>query len=383
MSKLLNPQLCVKLREVINKTNIFIKDEKESKKFNLICSIMDRFDSTVKYINDNSDVPKTENDLIKFMMFSSIIKDGINYILKILNIEVKRDNGIFRSIYQQAPLNVPEDKHYTDDEFFEYFRSLVFAHPFLTDRSVPIPIKKGEIQYSPFVLVDLHGLRREQNSIGARVYSNKRESFSIIFSFDILKDYIKWKYEMLIDVIKGFENIIISKEEVWKLHKVDKKLDNIEILNDIKNILEERFVETDIIDDLILDLECISTNKENDRSISIYRKAIINIIPELCDVVDECNYDKMYEIVGNITMVRPKGHKMVHYQLEKIFCYLTEYSLDYNVEWGIVQAEAFSKEFAKKWVNIEPYNMDFDEIKMLTRVACYLEYQEQQNRGEE
>lgn len=66
---------------------------------------------------------------------------------------------------------------------------------------------------------------------------------------------------------------------------------------------------------------------------------------------------------------------MMHYQLEKIFCDL---NYDHgNIEWGLIQAEAFSKEFAKKWVIIKPREMDFDEIKMLTNVACYLEYMEQ------
>lgn len=75
--------------------------------------------------------------------------------------------------------------------------------------------------------------------------------------------------------------------------------------------------------------------------------------------------------------VRPNAHKMMHYQLEKIYGYLNyDYDIDY-IEWGLKQAGAFSKEFAKKWVIIKPRDMDLDEIKMLTQVACYLEYMEQ------
>ena len=44
---------------------------------------------------------------------------------------------------------------------------------------------------------------------------------------------------------------------------------------------------------------------------------------------------------------------------------------------GVKQAEAFANEFAKKWVIIKPRSMNFEEIKMLTSVACYLEYKEQ------
>ena len=63
--------------------------------------------------------------------------------------------------------------------------------------------------------------------------------------------------------------------------------------------------------------------------------------------------------------------------LEKIFEYLNDYNHIESMEWGLKQAEAFSKKFAKKWVIIKPQEMDFDEIKMLIRVACYLEYMEQ------
>ena len=67
---------------------------------------------------------------------------------------------------------------------------------------------------------------------------------------------------------------------------------------------------------------------------------------------------------------------MMHYQLEKIFCYLNDDGYG-DIEWGLIQADAFAKEFAKKWVIIKPYDMSFKEIKLLANVACYLEYQEQ------
>lgn len=310
MENLLDVKLCTSLRKVINEINIFAKDENESKKFNLICAVMDRFDSVVKYINENSNMPKTENDFIEFMMFSCTIKDGVNYILKVLNFPIKKDNGIFKRVYQRRPLNVPKDKVVTDDDFFDYFRSLVFAHPFFTDRAIPVPAEKGEIQYSPFVLVDVHGLEKENNSIGVMVYSNKREDFSIKFSFDILKEYIKWKYEMIGNITKGFKDIIQIKEEAWKKHKVNRTMEPIETLNNVKDILEERCLESDIIKDLILDLNCISTKLENEESVSLYKKAIISIIPEICDAVDEYNHEKIYEIIRNVNGVRPDGHKI-------------------------------------------------------------------------
>ena len=110
MQELLNSLKCKELRAVINETDIFIKDKEESKKFNLICAIMDRFDSAIVYINKHIERPKTETDLIVFMNFCCIIKDGINYIMKVLNMEIKEDNQIFKDIYIQEPINVAKDQ---------------------------------------------------------------------------------------------------------------------------------------------------------------------------------------------------------------------------------------------------------------------------------
>lgn len=182
---------------------------------------------------------------------------------------------------------------------------------------------------------------------------------------------------MISDVTEGFKNIIKSKEEIWKKRKVNRSLDPIETLKDVKSIMEERYIETFEIEELITYLECKNTKSQNVKSVELFKNAIINIIPTICDAVDNYDHAEIYNIIGIIIRVRPNAHAMMHYQLEKIYCYLNEYESSYNIEWGLRQAEAFSKEFAKKWVNIDPYNMEFDEIKMLTSVACYLEYQEQ------
>lgn len=382
MQELLSSQKCKELRKVINETDIFIKDKEESKKFNLICAIMDRFDSAIEYINKHIEKPKTETDLIVFINFCCIIKDGINYIIKVLNMEIKEDNQIFKDIYIQEPINVSKDQDYTDDAFFEYFRSLVFAHPFLTDRSIPNQIDEKEKQYSPFVIVDTYGLRKEKDSIGVMVYSNKREAFSINFSFDVLKEYIKWKYEMIVEITQAFRDIIKSKEEIWKKHKVNRNLKPLEILIDVKQIMEERCIETYAIEELIAYLTCKSSKKENEGNVELFKKDIINKIPNICDCVDDYNHEEACNIVRSIIGVRPKAHQIMHYQLEKIFCYLNEYNSEHDIKWGLTQAHLFSKEFAKKWVIIDVDNMKFDEIKMLTVIACYFEYQEQIAEGD-
>lgn len=373
MSEFLNSQLVYDLRNIINRTDIFVKDPIEKGKFNLICAIMDRFDSSVNFLNVNQNYPKSENDFINFLVHVSIIKDGINNVFEVLGLEIKNDNKIFEQYYKRDLPNI--NKEINDDRFYEYFRSLAFAHPFVTNRSIPNVIDKTEIQYSPYVLTNLGYFWKDKNSIGVEVYSNKRNSFSISFPFEKLKEYVKWKYEMILDIISEFENIINKKEKVWKQHKVKRNLSDIETLEDIKIILEERCMDSGEIEDLINYLKCECTIEENFESVKKFKDAIKKVIPEICDALDNYNHDEIYDIVREILYARPKAHQMLHYQLEKIYCYLND---DYgDTEWGLIQAEEFAKEFAKKWVVIKPRTMSFNEIKMLTSVACYLEYKEQ------
>lgn len=380
MSELLDSKLCEKLREVINKTDIFLKDKEENKKFNLICALIDRFDISVKYINTINEIT-TENEFMLFMVHACIIKDGINYINKALNINYEKDNKIFEKIYREYPIELPVDVSYCDDKFFEYFRSLVFAHPFLTNKSIPNALKK-EKQYSPFIIVNRINFNEEKELLSVMVYSNKREdSFILDVSFEKLKKYIKLKYKELNEVINEFENIIDKKENEWKKRKVNRNLNNVEILKDVKSILKERCFDFDIIEELIIYLKCNNTLKENEEAVNNYRKAIEEIIPKLCDAVDNYMHDEIYDSTYIILNANPKAHKKMNYQLEKIFCYLNEdYKDSEDFVWGLEQAENFANGFAKKWVTIKPYQMDCNEIKMLTRVACYLEYKEQNRR---
>jgi len=83
-------------------------------------------------------------------------------------------------------------------------------------------------------------------------------------------------------------------------------------------------------------------------------------------------------LLGDRSFLRPrKAHQMMSYQLEKIFCYLDDDHYWMDTDWGLRQAKAFSREFAKDWVVIEVNNMGFDEIKLLVSIACYKEAKKQ------
>ncbi len=377
MKDLLNECLCDELRDVINETDIFIKDEKENKKFLFICALMDRFDTAVKYINEHQKRPDSEEELIIFMVYSCIIKDGIDYIKNVLKIEKSEDKKIFENIYRKDPINIPEEEEFNDDKFFLYFRSLSFVHPFFTNISIP-KSEKGEIQYSPYILIAPTD-RPFDDSIDMKIYSNKKEFIPFLsVPFKKFKEYIKEKYEELNQVIEGFRKIIIEKETKWKEHKVNRDQEVVDVLKDCVNISEERYMDTYEINELITYLTCENSLKENIENVNRYRNEIKKIIPSICDALDSYNHEELYYIVLDVLSVTPDAHKMMHYQLEKIYGYLNyENNNNDDMEWGLKQAELFAQGFAKKWVVIKPREMDFDEIKMLTQVACYLEYMEQ------
>ena len=378
MGNLLNQQLCDELRDVINETDIFIKDEEESEKFLFICTLMDRFDTVVKYINEHQKKPDSEEELIIFMVYSCIIKDGIDYIKKSLKIGKSEDRKIFEYIYKKEPINISENIQFDDDKFFSYFRSLLFAHPLDTSKSIP-KREKGEIQYSPYIVMEPLYTTTFIDPIGTAIYSTKREIMEpLLISFESLKEYIKCKYEELNDVITKFKQIIEEKETEWKKHKVNRDQEAVDGLKDCVNILEERYMDTYEIHKLITYLTCENSFEENIENVNKYRNEIKRIIPSICDAIDSHDIEKLYSIVSFVLYVRPNAHEMMYYQLEKIFGYLNyENDNSDDIEWGLKQAELFAQGFAKKWVVIKPREMDFDEIKMLTQVACYLEYMEQ------
>lgn len=378
MGNLLNQQLCDKLRNLINETDIFVKDKKESEKFLFICALMDRFDTVVKYINEHQKRPDSEEELIIFMVYSCIIKDGIDYIKKSLKIGKSEDRKIFEEIYKKEPINISDNIQFDDDKFFLYFRSLLFVHPLYTSRSIPMS-EEDEIQYSPYIIENSLYIRTIPGLIGVKIYSNKREIIEpLLISFESLKEYIKGKYQELNDVITKFKEIIEEKETEWKEHKVNRNQEDIEILKDCINILKERYIDEDGIDILLNYLTCKNSLEENIENVNKYRDEIKRIIPSICDALDSYNHEELHDIVSFVLGATPNAHKMMHYQLEKIHGYLNYdyYDID-DIEWGLKQAELFAQGFAKKWVVIKPIEMDFYEIKMLTQVACYLEYMEQ------
>ena len=381
MNDLLDGKLVYDLRDVINKTNIFIADVNEKEKFNLICAVMDQFDNSVMYLNSHQNIPTSEDDIIMLFHHFCIIRDGIKVVSNILNIENK-PTSLFQSYCEKEPFLIPKSDYKGDDKFFDYLRSLFFAHPFITDRSIPNPIK-GEVQYSPYILNNRGGIFPDlKDSVGVMVYSNKREMFHVCIKFDDLKEYIRLKFEKINDIINAFQDIINNKEKEWSNRKVNRNQDSDAILLDVIDILNERYLEDSDIKELYDYLTCNLSDETNTKIVNEYRELIVNSIPAICDCIDNMDYDELYQITSPILTPHIREvYPMMHYQLEKIYCYLNDDGYG-DIYWGLTQADLFSKEFAKDWVKINTVDMSFTEIKLLVTIACYYQAQKEVNKSE-
>lgn len=383
----LNGKLCNELRDAINASPIFADDEQYHPLFNLICAAMDRIDTCVEYLNSHSGYPDTEENFICFVMFACMVTDGVKKLLENVSKQKSRyinDKKYFKKYCMDRPLCCTEEECPTDDKFFEHFRSLVFAHPYETSRNKVFKERFG-MQVSSWVSVNKHRhfFYDFPQPIGVKIYTEKKDKDGndtqfIMLSFSDLKAYIASRYEEIVIVTNWAKNATINAENEWRKKKVNRNQEPIEILKEIKQICEQRYQEVYTIQDIIDYMECAISDDRNYEAVKQYRDYICSKLDELCDAVDELNYELQADIELGMVSFSPKNmHEMFHYQKEKIFDFLREKSYvikpGSNEEWGLIQTENFYKEFAHKWVYMKPYEMNYTEIQLLVTTACYLE----------
>lgn len=389
MDQYLNPKIITRFRELINSSNIFYKLKEHKSRWNLICTLLDRLDSAIAFLNSHSKQPKTEEEFIFIMVFASIVKDGIYAFYK--NIYNKQPSTIeFKKWFSCASVyDTPffdDETCPTDDVFFEYLRSVTFAHPLETSKDYRINrkfMKNGEIHMSPWVFCN--GFLYSKNMVGVRIYTNEvkeNDIIDLLVPFENLKLYIKERYELIREFILWGENAINIQNQNWKLTKIERVGTPKNILLNVKNILKERYVDEYLIDDAIDILNYSSTIDININAVSIVKKLIEEKIDNICDAVDNFDYEKLYEEL-DVLYKRPKKlYRMANYELEKIFLYLhsarNAIEPSSNEEWGLIQAKSFFEKYAYKYVLIDIDTMDYSEIKILVRISCILGWIEEE-----
>lgn len=374
--------LCCKLRDLVNSTNVFWKDKREKPYYNHLCAMMDRVDESMGYIIKHTDTPKTNDELVLFITHTCIIRDSIKKVMELLgiryNLITKELPAYLSNFYNQAPFD--SSVKLTDDTIFNYLRSISCAHPLDTETNYITKEILHAKHCSPFLLLD-RGLCYKGN-VGVYVYSDTSDNpVSIQVSYSDLLEYTCSRYSLLKYIIEELDKRLHTKEEQWKQRKVVVDPDPVVRLTDIKSILEERFEHAYDIDELISMLTCKYTRQENASIVTQVQQELISRIPAICDAIDNMDTEAAYQNYKDILYSRPSDmHDGADYELEKIFCCLNNDSRYGDQMFGKMMAKLFTKGFARKWVVMDIDNMSFEEIQMLTRFACFMEKQDQDRK---
>ena len=280
--------------------NLFKLDEENKKYYNLLCVIVDRLKTAAEYLNKHCDVPENEEQFLLFLVYACMIHDAI----KELNRAIYGNDGsgnekiFFKDICMNYPWYLDEDECLTDDEFFEHFRSLAFAHPYKTNHRKSIREKFG-IQYSPWIIAssEFH-----KGKVGLIIYSEKdSRTQNLMLDFSILKNYIRYRYEKISDIIKWFKNRINDRNQELLKKKIIRSDCPIETLANAIELANHRFY--DFYGNLELLMEFLKyENKvpENEECIAEYKDAIKSIIPELCDMIDEGKVEEACKVLDKV-----------------------------------------------------------------------------------
>lgn len=410
----LKPEIIKNFRESINKSPIFYADEAHNKGWSLICAAMERVEDCVTYLNASNDRKlNSEVDFINFMNFCCIISDAISKVLEWSRIENKpEDESEDKLVYFKSPYNqfiskfhrakkisYEPDDNMSDEKFFKFLRSIIFAHPLDTSRSLSL---KGGTIYSPFVSVSQMLQIDCSNAICIMIYSDIADDMSITFSTNIINDYINSRYELLKTATSKVDENINSFNYTCSMRKVKMNLKPIDTLKDCIEILSKRYKDYTEISDAIAYLECKVGDSVNKAPVNQYIQNIILKIPTLCDWIDKGLLED-YETIPFFKSinVRPENLPLnIRYDIGKIFSYLNdsvisfkeyiknresilENSKDYrygNYDWGLRTAISFFGELGKDYINFNVKDINsWTEIKLLINTVLFLESENQKN----
>lgn len=371
MTNFLDSKILENFRKIYSSNGFFHRDPIQKEKFDLICAIMDRVSTCINELNTYENTPKSEEDLIVFMVFGVMLVDAVEKLLKVLfpNDYKKPNSQIFKDIC--VKYNLKFDSNYSeDDSFFRFLRVLIFAHPFGTgDRT-----ENEKCIYSPFLLVN--HFSTEKDHIGIMLYTKGEYGDKILeIPFHLLKDYLKNQYELIKLCFEQLVLILENKKQEWKQHKINRDGPPIDVIRNIISILKERYVDYDLFETLLCYLKTETTVDSNKKVVSKFKDAVKRDLPNICNAIDVLDHEKAFSIVSSYYHpIFNTEDNFLYYSLSKILSSANDkkhFMFKYELK-------RFYNNFAKKWVIIDIEYMDLNEIKLLVNVACYCEKVEQE-----
>lgn len=355
-----------------------------------ICAIMDRLDDTVCYLNwlrlNSGKYKSSAFDFYDFMNNASVVIDCIKELVKIFEVpndKIKNSTAIFNQL--------GSDGKGTDEQYFEYLRSLCSVHPVETSRHKGY--QDNDFECSPYVLWN-NGtiLGNDDCDIYAVVYTskegdtNKRVRIYISQIFEYVKTRVDFVEEITNAISKYQKQVIYN----LKNKPIKKEKDFVNYIEYLKNLYKEQterygsdsFYPFNFIINLF---ELKLSNSSNQDKMSLYLNALKYAIGF------EHNRMQSMTNVGYVNngLLNPKHNdetslyielyspnsgndeiRKYSYSFEKIN-YLSYDSGYDNIKWAYIQLKK-ARIFLDNYVSFEGANGDFEHYA-LVHLALYLD----------
>lgn len=389
----LNIDVTKKLRDKVNEQqNISYekRDNKNHRAWDKICAIMDRLDDTVYYLNglelNTGKYERSAFDFYDFINNASVVMDCIRELAKIFNVsdeKIKKSTKIFNQL--------GSDGEGTDENYFEYLRSLCSVHPVETSHHKRY--QANDFECSPYVAWNngMMGYYDDCN-IYAIVYTSgdgdslKRVPIYISQIFE----YVETRLNFVTEIINAIDEY--QKQTILKLKnkpiKKEKEFNNyIDYLKNLDKEQKERYGSEEFYPfDYIINLfELKLSNSNNHNQMNLYLNALKYAIIFEYNSIQNMSYEgfenngllfpeKNIETSLYLELYSPNSRseerRRYRYNLEKIG-YLRYDAGDENKEWAYIQLKQAST-FLEKYVSFQGAKCDF-EYYALVRVALYMD----------
>lgn len=382
----LDESLVSELRNVVYKTHLYRFDDNVKSEYSMICAVSDRIQDAIRWVNEHLEFPKDCVTAQTFLMLIAVVKSSVEALyvkLKVNRNFADRNNDVSYKFFGDVCVgcSLLEDNKiaFTDDEFFQYFRSLSFSHPQGTCKqkeNYPF-LKEGEIEYCPYVVIEKSPwpkYAKGKPSIGVHVYSNMRDESKYIFvPYESLLGYLKSRFESVKGVVEVLQKKVKKAERKFKKEQLTLKDSAKESLYYFKDILSKRGRESYALMDAIEYLECQITNKDNCKVVEEFRNEILQLVPKLKEELENLNYEDFERRL--LYVVDCAWHRVdspLKYHIGKVFEYFNGRNSPKR-EWGAHDLKILMDDFVGKWVKVS-YDMPDLEIGLLVTVAFYMEY---------
>lgn len=384
---ILDEGLVSELRNVVCETHLYRYDAKVRSEYSMICAVADRIQDADKWLNNHLDFPEDWVTAQTFLMLLAIIKSGVEALCFRLGINRKfteRNNSesyvFFGDVCVGCSLFDGNNIAFTDDEFFQYFRSLSFTHPQGTfkngKRNYPF-LKKDEIVYSPYIVLEKApwpSYAKRMPSIGVQVYSNMRDDTRYIFvPYESLLGYLKSRHDSIEEVIAILAKWVRKAETGFKRERLDRQMPAEKALRGFVEVLSKRGRESYNLVDAIKYLDCSISNEENRDAVEGFRNEILRIVPQLREELENLNYEDFERRLGYVVNCACNMiDSPIRYHVCKVFEYFNGRNNEKR-EWGRMDIDVLMEDFVGKWVKVS-YDMPDLEIRLLVTIAVYMEY---------